>query len=130
MPGRGCPDAPLFGNLGPVYYFDDMMSCYRRGTTSSLSDWLFRQGSLDRLSVHAETMVRVFEAFDAYTRGAYSAFCQEQIAGYMAQVYFCGNGSISSLLNNDWQILQNLRWEKRLPLSCLLYFRTLLRPYI
>ena len=31
----------------------------------------------------------------------------------MAQVYFCGNGSISSLLNNDWQNLQNLRWEKK-----------------
>lgn len=113
-----CPvgDVPMllfFGNLGPVYYFDDMMSCYRRGTTSSMSDWLFRQGSLDRLSVHAETMVRVFEAFDAYTRGAYGTFCQEQAAGYMAQVYFCGNGSISSLLNNDWQNLQNLRWEKK-----------------
>lgn len=109
-------DVPMllyFGNLGDVYYFDEPMSCYRRGSVNSVSDSLFRQGSVDRISKHAESMIRVYKAYDDFTGGKYSAFCQGQIASYLAQMCFCGKKTLLSLNADDLAILPYLGTAKR-----------------
>ena len=109
-------DVPMllyFGDLGDVYYLDDSMSCYRRGSVSSVSDALFRQGSLDRISEHAESMIRVYEAYNDFTNGRYSAFCQGQIANCLAQMCFCGKKSFAALKRGDWKTLACLGAAKR-----------------
>ena len=102
-----------FGNLGDVYYFDEPMSCYRRGSVNSVSDSLFRQGSIDRISKHAESMIRVYKAYDDFTGGKYSAFCQGQIASYLAQMCFCGKKTLLSLNADDLATLSYLGVAKR-----------------
>lgn len=74
-----------FGQLGDIYYINEDMSSYRRG---SLSSWSSMQAeSFDKQIEHYEIMVRTIEEFDKYTNGQYQEICEIRIGNYLKYIY-------------------------------------------
>lgn len=97
-----------FGQLGNVYYIDEIMSCYRRGVSGSWSVGRFKEKDAAHLAIHPGKMVDMLMAFDEYTYGKYHDLCVKRIGRHMA---------VSSILTKDCKAM--LRKTNR----C--YFRSL-----
>lgn len=85
---KGSPigDIPLqlyFGNLAPVYYIKETMSCYRRGVPTSST---VRQANAtsDKKIEFARKMRVMFERYDEFTEGKYHDICINRISRYSA----------------------------------------------
>lgn len=71
-----------FGQLGPVYYLDQVMSHYRRGVAGS---WTARQrASSQKTLEHPRRMIQTYLAFDSYTGGKYHDLMARRIGRQMA----------------------------------------------
>ncbi len=76
-------DLPIllyFAQLGDVYFVRRVMSCYRSRCAGS---WTSRQ-SKESILRHAQTKMRIFEAYNKYTNGLYADEC----AAYMRRYRF------------------------------------------
>lgn len=67
-----------FGQLGSVYYIDDIMSYYRRGVPTSWSNQ--NASSINHIINHSFTMKLTLIKFDEYTNGIYHDICVHDIA--------------------------------------------------
>ena len=71
-----------FGQLGPVYYLDQVMSHYRRGVAGS---WTARQrASAQKALEHPRRMIDTYFAFDQYTNGRFHDLMVKRTARQMA----------------------------------------------
>lgn len=72
-----------FGQLGSVYYLDEIMSCYRRGVAGSWTT-AHRKKLSAKKATHNRKMVITLQRFDAYTQGKYHDICVDRISRQMA----------------------------------------------
>ena len=74
------PKLLFFGNDGPVYYIDDVMSCYRIGAIGS---WSTRMASdREKNLVHIRAMINMYQLFNDYTNNAYEQYIEKLIESY------------------------------------------------
>ncbi len=66
-----------FGQLGPVYFVDETMSCYRMNSVGSWSE-RYKNTAKEKKS-HREKMIRTMEQYDAYTDYRFHEICQRRI---------------------------------------------------
>ena len=64
-----------FASLGPVYYIDSAMSCYRRGVPTSWSERQKKGNRSENICKSAEKMVRTLQSYDEYTEGKFHDIC-------------------------------------------------------
>lgn len=71
------PDLLYFGQLGDVYYIDDPMSCYRRG---SIGSWNQREyNTKKKQKNHMGQLCEVYREYDKYTEFKYHQLCVGKI---------------------------------------------------
>ena len=64
-----------FASLGPIYYIDRVMSCYRRGVPTSWSEQQKRGNHIQNVCTNAENMVRTLQAYDRATNERFHDIC-------------------------------------------------------
>ena len=72
----------FFGQLGNIYYHDEIMSCYRRGVAGSWSVQNLK--NVDKQIAHGNHMIDTLTAFDEYTNKQYHDICVQRIARQLA----------------------------------------------
>ena len=76
-------DVPMllfFGNAGPVYYLEEVLSAYRM---AAIGSWNSRVASdKDKLLAHVRSMISMYQSFDAYSKDAYKQFTDKGIEHY------------------------------------------------
>ena len=67
-----------FGQLGPIFYIDEVLSVYRM---NSVGGWSAanRSSAVAKQVEHQEKMIRVYRLFDEYTQQKYHDVCQTGI---------------------------------------------------
>lgn len=77
-----CPVGDLvyllfFGQEAPVYYLNDITSCYRVGAVGSWGSrfWIYR----DRVFQHHTRLIQFYEQYDAFTGQKYHSSCKRAI---------------------------------------------------
>ncbi len=73
-------DVPLllyFGQLGNVYYINDTMSCYRRNSIGSWTE--YQRGNKERIIAHKWKMIDMYRAYDQFTNGEYHELVEHWI---------------------------------------------------
>lgn len=60
-----------FGQLGKVYYINDVMSSYRRGVSTSWSNRRASETDINKIIKHPTAMIETYLEFDKYTNGKY-----------------------------------------------------------
>ena len=64
-----------FASLGPVYYIDAAMSCYRRGVPTSWSERQKKGNRIKNVCRQTENMAQTLQSFDRYTEGKFHDIC-------------------------------------------------------
>lgn len=72
-----------YGQLGNVYYIDDVMSCYRRGVSGSWSERIGDANNTNIYIKHLNDMIKVILEFDKYTNSKFHDLCLDRISDYM-----------------------------------------------
>lgn len=72
-----------YGQLGNVYYIDEIMSCYRRGVAGSWSERIGNAANTNIYISHLNDMIKVISEFDKYTIYKYHDLCLNRISNYM-----------------------------------------------
>lgn len=77
-------DTPLmlyFGYIGKVFYFDEIMSCYRHGAKDGWNSRRRTQSTEKRI-LHLKKQKQMFKEYDAFSDYIYHDFCIHEIVGY------------------------------------------------
>lgn len=74
----------FFAQQGDVYYFEETMSCYRRGVNDSWSAKRKKNRTLEALTRHPRMMVDTLLSFDEYSGGRFHDLCVRRIGRQMA----------------------------------------------
>lgn len=69
-----------FGQLGPIYYVDAAMSCYRMNSVGSWSE-RYRKTNQEK-RIHREKMIRMMEQYDQFTDHRFHEICERRIAHF------------------------------------------------
>lgn len=71
-------DIPMYLHLGAmsekIYFIDEVMSCYRYGSVSSITRAMAR--SAEKQKRHQQNMIAMINAFDEYTQGRFCRECE------------------------------------------------------
>lgn len=95
-----------FGQLGPVFYIDRVMSHYRRGVAGS---WTARQrASTEKALLHPKRMVETFRSFDLYTGGRFHDLMVRRISRQMAIVAILEKNAGSMLRSENREYFRAL----------------------
>lgn len=73
-------DVPLLlymGQLGPVYYLDEELTCYRRDSVGSWTEG--QKANQDKVIAHKWRMIRLYEKYDKFTNKEYTDLVQHWI---------------------------------------------------
>ncbi len=84
-------DTPLLlyaGYVGNAYYIDEIMSCYRRNSSSSLARTKSITETEDKIMEHYMHQINMMQEYDKYTKGKYHALCQRKIDAYWFDHYY------------------------------------------
>lgn len=100
-----------FGQLGPVYYIDRIMSHYRRGVAGS---WTARQrASAEKAILHPKQMIETFQSFDEYTQGRFHDLMVNRISRQMAIVVILEKNAASMLRKENREYFQALSLSRK-----------------
>lgn len=113
---KTCPvgDMPAmlyFGNLGPVCYINDIMSCYRRGVPASVTVNNAKSNPIQKIFYYYR-MKKSFQEFDLYSRMKYHKICIERISTYYASESILSCRCYSLLV--DKEMLRALSFKQKL----------------
>lgn len=87
-----------FGNAGNVYYIDRIMSCYRRGvSTSYTSRTKQANDTIEKQNAFSQRFIDALVSFDDYSNGRFHSFCVKKIALYMGGMALL-SGNVDDLL--------------------------------
>ncbi len=100
-----------FGNLGPVYYIDSTMSCYRRGVATSWSTANRNVNMSDSYIRNIQNMMEMLKGFDTFSNGKFKVSIDRRISKYMFSELVLTNKSRLFLKK------ENRRYFKALPVK-------------
>ena len=106
----------FFGQLGNIFYHEEVMSCYRRGVAGSWS--VQNLTNMDRQIKHGYHMVDTLAAFDEYTNKKYHDICVQRIARQLAITTVLSKNAGSLLKRENCEYWQCLSLVKKVYIVC------------
>lgn len=125
-------DIPLLlyiGNIGDAYYIDDFMSCYRRGSSSSITRTQSIRETEEKLMNHYMHQIEMMQEYDKYTNGKYHKLCQRKIDSYYFTHYWRLNDYKAMIKIRYWKFLQNFSLKARFKIFLCAFFPSIMNYY-
>lgn len=118
-----------FATKGDIYYIDDIMSCYRHGSTSSDARKEMSGKSEDKLRIHFNKQIEMMREYDKYTEGIYHKFCERKINGYLFDQAF-RNFEYKEMIKRKYRVFfKKFPIKARIKICAYAYMPTLLKKY-
>lgn len=110
-----CPvgDIPYrlyFASVGPIFYFSNIMTCYRSGSLSSIQK-ITSSTLTKKIEMHKK-MIETYRKYDEFTKHKYSHFCREKILRNEFGILYC-EGNYKSLLDSKYRSIFKSMNKKR-----------------
>ncbi len=125
-------DTPLLlyaGHVGNAYYIDEIMSCYRRGSSSSLERTRSLRESEDKMMKHYMHQIEMMQEYDKYTSGKYHRLCQRKIDSYWFDHYSRLKDYKSMCQIRYWKFLRLYSIKACLKIFLCAYFPNIMNYY-